>query len=518
MLLSKRGPSQPVTAFDPSLMILRPLRSLFPRTLTARLERLQPSIAIKMAALITIIMAGGFAALAAIVIGNQQRLIRSNIEEFGQLLSYQLAATATEPMFTDQHYELAALLKRYAQNPRVLGAAIYDHTGTVSAAAGVYPSVLYPSFLPATGQPIDMTTASMLAQTPQKNATHAIVVAQPISFRDAVAGHVVLVLSRQSLDRAQREIIRVCVLAAIALSAIICIVAIYLGRRLARPIHTLVDAARLLERGEFAQIPERRNDEFGLIINALNAMGNGLVRKAQVEDTLRRVLDRDVANKLIAEIEPVKVGGDRVDATVLFADIVGFTALSETMSPEAVSDFLNEYFCCLDACSRFYFGTVDKFIGDGVMVVFGAPLPDPQHRYHAVACAALMQRLIARINQQRGAQQLPIAQLRIGINSGAMLAGMIGSSQRMDYTVVGDAVNLASRLCHEAQPGQIVIEESIFHHLAPQHVIDVTEPRKIKVRGKNNSITIYTVNAIEHSHPIMLEQMIDDMLQHRQAS
>lgn len=485
---------------------------------TARIARLQPSIAVKMAALITVILVCGLATLAAIVIGNQQRLIRSHIEQFGQLLSYQLAVTATEPMFTDQHYELAALLKRYVQNPRVLGAAIYDHTGAISAAEGFYPSVLYPSFLPSSGRAIDMSTASMLAQSPQKTEAHAIVVGQPISFRNAVAGHVVLVLSRQALDSAQREIIRVCVLTAIALSVIICIVAIYLGQRLVRPIHSLIDAARLLERGEFTQIPERRNDEFGMIIKALNVMGQDLVRKAQVEDMLRRVLDRDVANKLLAHIEPVKVGGDRVEATVLFADIVGFTALSETMSPEAVSDFLNEYFHYLEACSRFYFGTVDKFIGDGVMVIFGAPQPDPEHRYHAVACAVLMQHLITRMNQQRSALHLPIAPLRIGINSGEMLAGMIGSAQRMEYTVVGDAVNLASRLCQEAQPGQIVIEENIHHLLAPHHAISVTVPRQIKIRGKHHAITIYTVNSIEHRHPILLEQMIDDLLQHRKAS
>ena len=483
--------------------------------LRARIAQLQPSITVKMAASITVILVLGLATLAAVVIGNQQRLIRSHIEEFGQLLGYQLALTATEPMFTDQHYELAALVKRYVDSPRVLGAVIYDHTGTIIAAAGFYPPL---NALPKSGTALDITTANMIAQAPQKYEAWAIVVAEPISFRGAVAGQAALVLSRQALDRAQHEIIRICVLVATALSIVICMVAIFLGRRLSRPIHTLVDAARLLERGEYAQIPHRGNDEFSQIVKALNTMGKDLVRKAQVEDMLRRVLDRDVANKLLAEIEPVKVGGDRVEATVLFADIVGFTSLSETLSPEAVSDFLNEYFHYLDACARFYFGTVDKFIGDGVMVVFGALRPDPEHRYHAVACAVLMQRLIAQFNVQRAAQQQPFAQLRIGINSGEMLAGMIGSQQRMEYTVVGDAVNLASRLCNEATAGNIVIEETIYHQLAQDHTITVTEPRQIKVRGKNDAVTIYTVSAIDHSHPIVLEQMIDDMLQHRTAS
>ncbi len=481
-------------------------------TLIARLTGVQPSIAVKLAAAISLILICGLAILAATVISNQQRLIRSHIEDFGQLLGYQLAASATEPMFTDQHYEIAALVKRYVQNPRVLGAVIFDHEGNITVATGFYPSL---ATLPAAGEAHDVLTADLQAKPPLKQEKRAIVIAAPIEFRGAVAGKVALVLSRQALDNAQREIVRICVLVATALSIVICFVAIYLGRRLSRPIHTLVDAARLIERGEFAQIPTRRNDEFGLIINALNAMGQGLVRKAQVEDMLRRVLDRDVAEKLLADIEPVKVGGDRVDATVLFADIVGFTSLSERMSPEAVSDFLNDYFHYIDACARFSFGVIDKFIGDGVMIVFGASRPDPDHRYHAVACAVLMQRLIAHINTRRRAEDLPIAQFRIGINSGDMLAGLIGSAKRMEYTVVGDAVNLASRLCNEAKPGEIVIEENLYHQLAPGHDLSVDSPRQIHVRGKLDPITIYVVSSIEHSHPIMLEQMIDDLLNHR---
>lgn len=479
---------------------------------SARLRDLQLPIAVKMAALISAILMVGMGILATVVIGNQQRLIRSHIEEFGQLINYQLALTATEPLFTDQHYQLAALIKRYVQSPRVLGAVIYDHSGQIISAAGAYPPF---AALPKPGQPLDMATADMAVQPPYKSEQWAIVLAEPVSFRGAVAGHAGLVLSRQALDNAQRQIIRISLLVGAGLSLAICLVAIYLGRRLARPLHTLVDATRLLERGEFTQIPERRSDEFGQLVKAINVMGQGLVRKTQVENILRQVLDRDVANKLLEEIEPVKVGGDRVQATVLFADIVGFSTLSEKLSPEDVNHFLNEYFHYLDACARFYFGSVDKFIGDAMMVVFGAPRPDPEHHYHAVACAVLMQRLIARINVDRAQQQLPPVQVRIGINSGEMLAGLVGSKQRMEYTVVGDAVNLASRLCNEAKSAQIIIEENLYQELAGQHHLTVAMPRQIKVRGKSEPVTIYAVTDIEHSHPMVVEQMIEDVMLHR---
>lgn len=481
---------------------------------TAQPHRHLP-IAAKMALLITAILIAGMSILVVIVVGNQQRLIRSHIEEFGRLLSYQLALSATEPLFTDRHYELAALLKRYVESPRVLGAVIYDNDGRVVAGSGIYPNA---SLLPTDGEAREIETATMVNGFALKLEPRAIVLVEPVSFRGTTAGRAALVLSRQALDFAQREIIRISLLVLVMLSVAICLVAVYLGRRLARPLHTLVDAARLLERGEFTQIPERRSDEFGQIIRSLNSMGQGLVRIAQVEDIMRRVLDRDVANKLLDEIEPVKVGGDRVDATVLFADIVGFTTLSERMSPEAVSEFLNDYFFYLDACSRYYFGSVDKFIGDAVMVVFGAPLPNADHQYNAVACAVLMQRLIGEVNQRRRQQELPIAELRIGINSGQMLAGMIGSQLRMDYTVVGDAVNLASRLCSEAAPGQIVVEEKLHQELSAQRTLRASAPRQIKLRGKSEPITLYTIEDIEHTHPMMLEQLIQDLIQQRAHS
>jgi adenylate cyclase len=143
---------------------------------------------------------------------------------------------------------------------------------------------------------------------------------------------------------------------------------------------------------------------------------------------------------------------------------------------------------------------------------------DAEHCYHAVACAVLMQRLIGRINAEREKEGVPPVQVRIGINSGEMLAGLVGSQQRMEYTVVGDSVNLASRLCNEAQGAQIIIEENLYQNLVGQHNISVAMPRQIKVRGKSEPITIYTVTDIEHRHPLVVEQMIDDVLHHREAS
>jgi adenylate cyclase len=301
-------------------------------------------------------------------------------------------------------------------------------------------------------------------------------------------------------------------LVTLVLGAAFCAIAAWLAKRLARPIHTLVEATRAVQQGRFREVLEKRNDELGSLIDAFNGMGQGLVRKGKVEELMRQLLDRDIADKLLANVEPVQMGGERVKATVLFADIVGFTSLSEKMSPEQVNTFLNEYFSYLDICARFYFGTVDKFIGDAVMVLFGAPRANPEHQYHALACAVLMHRLVERLNEQRRERGEPVARLRIGLNSGEMLAGLIGSRMRMEYTVVGDAVNLASRLCNEADAGQILIAEPVFKEVSALHPLVVADSWEIAIRGKEQPMTVYAVTGIAHSHALVLDRLIDDVL------
>ncbi len=450
-----------------------------------RQTTLHRSVAVRLAASITLIVVLGMSLLATHNIRSQSGLLRAQINETGHLLAQQLALASTEPLFTDRQFELDALVRRFAESPVVSAAAIHNHHGERLSFGGT---------LPADGEGV-------------------ILIEAPISFQDAVGGHVLLALSDQPIRAAQREILGSSLMLAALLCLLLSAVAIVLGRRLARPIHTLMDATRLLQQGRYTQITERRDDEFGQLIDVVNKLGDGLVRKAQVEDLVRQFLDRDVAGQLLACMEPVRLGGDRVEATVMFADIVGFTAMSEKLSPEEVSQFLNEYFHYFNICSRFFFGTVDKFIGDAVMIVFGAPRPDPRHRYHAVACAVLMQRLAKRLNVERRRLGLEEVTLRIGLNSGEMLAGMVGSAQRLEYTVVGDAVNLASRLCNEANGSQIIIEDSLYRSLSAEHRLRVESERRIRLRGKQQPVTIHAVADIDFRHPIVIDQLIDDVVQ-----
>jgi len=465
------------------------------------------SIALRLALGITVIVAFSTVTLALFIIDNQSHRLLEQIEDFGQLLNQQLAANATEPLFTDQYHLLEALVERMVEQPAILGAALYDHQGRQLARAGVYPRR---GALPPGGE-FQRLDPSQL----QGGILSEPVLAhsQVITFKDVVGGHSVLLFSEHALHLARQQVLYSTLLMAAALILAIVPLALYLGRRLARPIHSLVDATRLLQQGRFTEISERRDDELGQLIEQINSMAAGLVRKAEVEELMHQVLDRDVAQALLQQMEPVRLGGDRVEATVLFADMVGFTALSEQLSPEATSKFLNEYFHYFNICSRYYFGTVDKFIGDAVMIVFGAPRPDADHQGHAVACALLMQRLVGQLNRRRRQRGQPTVELRIGINSGDMMAGLVGSRQRLEYTVVGDAVNLASRLCSEARPGEVIIAEPLYRQLSSRHPLQVSATRQIQLRGKRQPIRVYSIAGLTQTSSIMLDQLIDDVLQ-----
>ena len=185
-----------------------------------------------------------------------------------------------------------------------------------------------------------------------------------------------------------------------------------------------------------------------------------LSRHALERKALERYLSEPIVEKILAHPEEVRLGGENQTATVLFADIRGFTHLAEKMSPPEVVELLNEFFTEMTEVVFENGGTLDKYLGDGLMAVFGAPLMRPDDARRAARTAMEMQRALARLNRDAPERGRPTLEIGIGIATGLVTAGNIGSARRMDYTVVGDAVNLAQRLCAGAAGGQILVCDS----------------------------------------------------------
>jgi adenylate cyclase len=172
----------------------------------------------------------------------------------------------------------------------------------------------------------------------------------------------------------------------------------------------------------------------------------------------RRLLQRAQQGKL-------RLGGERSEVTVLCSDIRGFTRISANMDAEDVVGMLNDYFSALTECIFRNDGSIDKFVGDAILAVFGSPDPDPQHRRKAVQAAVEMQRAMVEVNRRRSQRSETVCEIGIGVHSGEVLHGFIGSPERMEFTVIGDTVNKTARYCDGAQAGQVLISPEVHQHV-----------------------------------------------------
>jgi len=176
---------------------------------------------------------------------------------------------------------------------------------------------------------------------------------------------------------------------------------------------------------------------------------------------------------------------------VLFCDVRGFTSISERLAPEEVVSLLNAFYTLMIDATFKHDGTLDKFLGDGVMAVFGAPIFHADHSVRALRTALGMQAGIRELSARRVAEGKAPLRIGIGVNAGSAVAGNVGTEQRMEYTVIGDSVNLAARLESYAKAGQILI--SAHTHALVKHAIDARPLGRLKVRGKEDELDVYEV-------------------------
>ncbi|HEX8833285.1 MAG TPA: adenylate/guanylate cyclase domain-containing protein [Abditibacteriaceae bacterium] len=215
--------------------------------------------------------------------------------------------------------------------------------------------------------------------------------------------------------------------------------------------------------------------------------------KNRMHGLLQRYVSPQVAAYIVAHPEKCILGGERVRATVLFSDIRGFTSLSEKLTPEEVLGRLNEYLQVMTDAVFTHEGAVDKYIGDAIMALYGAPVRHRDHARRAVATALDMQAALLKLQEVWQKQGLPIIDIGIGINTGDMVVGNMGSDQRMDFSVIGDSVNLASRVegLNKEMGSRILITASTYAYVRDD--IEVRGPLTASVKGKEETCEVYEV-------------------------
>jgi len=210
----------------------------------------------------------------------------------------------------------------------------------------------------------------------------------------------------------------------------------------------------------------------------------------KLKSTFKKYVSKQIVDQLLENDDMLNLGGQEQEATILFSDIRGFTSMSESMTPNEVVETLNDYFNLMIEIIFKYNGTLDKIIGDALMVIYGAPNVKEQDTENAVLTAIEMQEKLIDFNQDRIINLKKPIKIGIGINRGKVISGNIGSKQQMNFTVIGDSVNLASRLCSVAAADEIIVSDSVWEKVKHLKSFKSKKLTPVKVKGKSKPIEI----------------------------
>ena len=209
----------------------------------------------------------------------------------------------------------------------------------------------------------------------------------------------------------------------------------------------------------------------------------------KVKSTFKKYVSKNIVDKLLESEDSLNLGGTESDITILFSDIRGFTSMSEKLNPSEIVRLLNKYFQSMIDVVFKYNGTLDKIVGDELMVLYGVPLKNEKDTENAVNTAIEMFKKLDQFNKEITKNGFEPFQIGIGINKGKAVSGNIGSEQQMNYTVIGDTINLGARLCSHAKSGQILISNSVKDHISKIH--DFKKIPSIAVKGKSKPIDVW---------------------------
>lgn len=408
------------------------------------------SLTIKFSALVVTLLLGTCVTLAFIATNHERSSLVAEVEKLGLAFAVNLAANAKEPLLANDDLTLDSLVEKVSDENGVVVVRVLDRNGEVAAVSSRILS--------------DGSDAS--ASDALSEGKNLLFTTAPILFSDVLVGEAEVTLdlgilvepivreSKRQLTKVAFVVILVGVLAGVGFV-----------RLLVGPLRRLRSGVEQLTKGDLSiRVLPSSSDEVGELTKAFNQMGESLLQKERLQTAFGRYVDDYVINQLLEQPDGQELLGVEREVTILFVDIRRFTRLSEGMNAADVVSLLNDIFQRITNCIHSNNGTIDKFIGDSVMAYFGAPIPQPDHSVNAVTAAMAIQQAIQERNaevQKTGEKKRVDVDLGIGIHTGDVIVGNIGCERRMDFTAIGDAVNVAHRLEKLAAPGQILISEAV---------------------------------------------------------
>jgi class 3 adenylate cyclase len=437
------------------------------------------SLQVKFSALIVSVLAVACAALALVATQHERRALEAEVHERAEALARSLAGAAEEPLLGaeqgsfDDELVLERLIQEAGAGDGVVDVRLLGRDGAVVASLDAAGGAGIPPVegLLTVGAPIHYSGVRV-GEAQVDLDLHALV--DPIV---------------RSNTRQLTDIAGIVLLLGVVAGTIF--VALLSG-----PLRRLRVGVERLRDGDLAvRVPPTSRDEVGELTRAFNEMGDALLQKQRIQNAFGRYVNDYVLNQLLESPDGEALAGMEREVTILFADVRGFTHLSEGLKAPAVVALLKEVFQLASDRILERGGTIDKFIGDAVMAYFGAPVHQPDHVLRAVSAAIDILRSLEARNRRVGVSGGPggsPVQIGIGIHTGLVVVGDVGSDRRSDFTVVGDAVNVAHRLEKLARPGQILVSEAVQRTVRGAKRLRFEGERQLS--GREEPVHVYSVD------------------------
>lgn len=453
--------------------------------------KLRIPIFVKLTALCTLLILLVISVISFSILRKQKEQYLGQLINLGESLARIAANNAPEKLLGEEDLALFQLISGIAKNEQVVYALITDQARIIRADSridNVNQGYSSPEDLSLLREMNNVRLSSFL-----RGREVLLLFEMPITYQKLKIGEVHLALSQRKIS----ENIREAEISILVMTGIITLMGIALSLALSlyfsNPIKKLGQSIKALAMEDFDhRVNLDRNDELGDLGSAFNRMAEDLALKEKIKDSFGQYVTPEIVDLILENPDNKWMKGQKVDATVLFVDIRGFTSLAEEKEPEVIVELLNDHFTRVTDIVIKHGGHLNKFVGDEAMAVFGTPAPDPQHAEAAVRAALDIQREMAKIEAEKKPGEL-FFQVGVGVNSGEIVAGNLGSPKRMEYTVIGDDVNVAYRLTSLAEAGEILISKQTYESIENRDGLSVADRGKVPVKGKKVEVGILNV-------------------------
>jgi len=458
-------------------------------SLLQRLKALHIPIRVRLAVFITLLIVLIMSAASLYFYKSQKEEFISQTTRFGISLAKNLSHNCSVPLLENDDASLNILIEEISKSKDIDYVIVLDKTGVVKAHSDI--SKIDRPYTPIPNFTTIMKDDLMEIVKSREGKKEVLDFNTPVKYSQVLLGSIHVGISMESLRQKIEKsglflLLMTTVLIVVGLAA-----SFFISTQFSRPILNLLHGTTEIKSGNFSFRTERhQNDELGDLTLAFNDMAEGLRKKEVIQDAFGKYVNPEIVDMILNNPDSQWFQGRAIPVTVMFTDIRGFTSFSEKTLPEQVVAVLNEHFTMATEIIIRHGGHVDKFIGDAVLAVFGALMEYDDHAERAVRAAVTLQSALLK-GEKTGGENIRIG---IGINTGQVIAGNIGSQQRMEYTVIGDAVNLASRLTGIAGPGEIIVSRATYTAIATDMNAEKLAP--VMVKGKSEPIEIYRVAGI----------------------